>query len=84
MLSNNNMVKSELFPISGTSYRGTANPKVCHDSILRDDTSKHKASIEAALVVTVFRTYLDWLTDQVTLANQPFCCTHVRIPILLP
>jgi hypothetical protein len=57
MLSNNNMVKSELFPISGTSYRGTANPKVCHDSILRDDNSKDKASIEAAWVVTVFKTY---------------------------
>jgi len=57
MLSNHSMLKSELFPISGTSYRGTANPKVCHDSILRDDNAKDKASIEAAWVVTVFKTY---------------------------
>ncbi|MGB8160725.1 MAG: hypothetical protein WCE93_11320 [Nitrososphaeraceae archaeon] len=48
MLSNHNIVKSELLPISGTSYRGTANPKVCYDSISRDDTAKHKVSREAA------------------------------------
>jgi hypothetical protein len=84
MLFNHNLAKSELFPISVVNYRGTANPKVCYESISRDDTAKHKVSLEAAWVVTFSKTYWDWLTGQVTSVNQPFCCTHVRIPILLP
>ena len=77
-------IASGLFPISGTSIiRGTAKSKVCYNCIVIYDNAIHEVSLEAAWVVTIFSIFWNWLTGRVTSINQPFCCTRLRIPILL-
>ena len=65
MFFNLNMVKSELFPISGTSIIEARQIQKSATTVYQEITPPNiQVSIEAARVVPVFKTYWDWWAGQ--------------------